>query len=70
MPFLGASWRTSLSGLIAGVTVLFGQIQTLLDNDPSTNPEYTIVVGTISAMIAVLQVRDNKVTSEQAKAKK
>jgi hypothetical protein len=70
MPFLGASWRTSLSGLIAGFTVLAGQIQTLLDNDPSTNPEYTIVVGTISAMIAVLQVRDNNVTSEQAKAKK
>ncbi len=64
------SWRTSLAGIIAGVTLLLGQIQTILDDDPKTNPDYTRIVEAVSVIALGLAARDEQVTSEQAGAKK
>lgn len=63
------SWKTTWSGVIGGLVILLGQAQTLLDDDPKTNPEYTIVVGAIGMISLGLNARDENVTSEQAGAK-
>lgn len=64
----GASWRTSMAGLFAGLSILIGQASALLDSDPSTNVDISVVIGTIAAIIAAFSARDERVTSEQVKA--
>lgn len=60
------SWKTTLSGVFGGLIILLGQAQTLLDSDPKTNPEYTIIMGAIGMISLGWNARDEDVTSEQA----
>lgn len=64
------SWRTSLAGLFAGLAILIGQASAMVDSDPATNMDVSIVIGTIAAMIAAFSARDEKVTSRQAGAER
>lgn len=66
----GASWRTSMAGLFAGLSILIGQASAVLDDDPTTNVDVSVVIGTLAAIIAAFSARDNKVTSEQVRAAK
>lgn len=60
------SWRTTLSGVFTGIVLLLGQALTLLDNDPKTNPEYTVIMAACGMISLGLSARDENVTSEQA----
>jgi len=64
----GASWRTSMAGTFAGLAILFGQAAALLDSDPRTTCDVSILIGTIAAMVAAFSARDENVTSEMVKA--
>ena len=64
------SWKTTLSGVFAGLVLLLGQAQTLLDADPKTNPEYTVIMAAVGMISLGWSARDEGVTSEQAGAKK
>ena len=66
----GASWRTKMLGLFAVITVLLGQVMTVLDDDPQTNPDVSLIIANISIGIAFFNTRDNKVTSRQAGAER
>lgn len=74
MSILGASWRTSSAGassITAAIAVVLHQLSFIVDGDPST-------VANIDALVIAAAVvfngignwfsRDDKVTSEQAKA--
>lgn len=61
-----SSWRTTLSGVFAGIVLLLGQAQTLLDDDPKTVPEYTVIMAAIGMISLGWNARDEHVTSEQA----
>ena len=63
------SWRTTLSGVFAGIVLLLGQAQTLLDDDPKTNPEYTVIMAAFGMISLGWNARDENVTSEQANKK-
>ena len=63
------SWKTTLSGLGALVTVLWNQLPLLWDGDPTTNPDYNIVVAAIIAAVGLFLARDNDKDSEAAGAK-
>jgi hypothetical protein len=63
------SWRTSLAGGIPGLSILFLQASYLLDSDPKTIFDISVVLGAISAILLGLAARDNAVTSKQAGAK-
>lgn len=63
---LGASWRSSVLGIITGVTLLLGEIKTLIDSDPLTNPQYAIIAAAVTGIWMSLQIRDNVVADEQA----
>ena len=64
------SWRTTLFGVLGGLVMLIGQVQTLLDDDPKTVPNYTEIMLAIGVMGIGVNARDESVTSEQAGAKK
>lgn len=64
------SWKTTLSGVFAGIVLLLGQAQTLLDSDPKTNPEYTVIMAAVGMISLGWNARDEGITSEQAGAKK
>lgn len=63
------SWRTTLSGVFAGIVLLLGQAQTLLDDDPKTVPQYSEVMAAIGLIALGLNARDETVTSEQVQSK-
>ncbi len=64
------SWKTTLSGVITLVALAGPQMQTLLDGDPGTGPQWGIVMAAVSAFVGLLKARDNDVSSEAAGAKK
>ena len=59
-----ASWRTSLSGILAIVLALTAAAQALLDGNPATNPDWTSVGAAVMAGLGLLNARDAKVSSE------
>jgi hypothetical protein len=64
-----ASWRTKLSGIVAGITLLAAQLGTLADSDPKTNPDISVCVFALFVMVGLASARQNNVTSEKAGAK-
>lgn len=66
---MSASWRTTLFGAGGIVAVVVAAINALADGNPSTNPDWTSVIASISACVGLLFARDNVVSSEQSGAK-
>lgn len=63
------SWKTTLFGATGIVTIGIGVVNALVDGNPATNPDWTVVIGALTACFAGLFARDNNVTSEEAGAK-
>lgn len=63
------SWRTSIFGVGGLFAVWSPVIMAALDGDPATVPAIGTAVTLSLPAIGLLFARDNKVTSEQAKAK-
>lgn len=63
------SWQTTTAGLGALLTAIGGALPVLFDGDPTTNPDWAVLIPAIIAGAGLLFARDNKVTSEQAGAK-
>jgi hypothetical protein len=64
------SWKTTVTGVCAILTVLAGAVKLLVDNDPATNPDWAATIAAVVAGIGLIAARDNGVTSEQAGAVK
>ena len=62
------SWKTSAFGIAGIVSLIVGAIYLMADGDPTTNPNWTLIVPVICTAIANLFARDNKVTSEEVGA--
>ena len=63
------SWKTTVMGVCAILVAVAGAVKMLVDNDPSTNPDWTAVCAAVAAGVGLIAARDNKVTSEDAGAK-
>ena len=66
---LSGSWRTTLGGVAVILATVANAIKAVTDNDPATNLNWEVLVAGISAGLAMIAARDNKVSSEQAGAK-
>lgn len=60
------SWRTSLAGGIPGIAILLIQVAYLIDGNPTTVFDLSIVIAAVSQIITGLVARDNAVSSETA----
>lgn len=65
---LGASWKTTLLGIIAGLGLLLPQLGAVLDDDPETNLDPTQIAAGFGLMIGGKLVREEKVSSKDAGA--
>ena len=63
------SWRTTIFGSGGLLIVASGALSAFFDGDPSTVPNWTVVIGAVSAAIGHFFSRDNKVSSEDAGVK-
>ena len=64
-----ASWRTTLAGIITGIGLLISQGETLIDDDPKTNPDLAACVAAVGVIFLGVSSRDKKVSTEQERAK-
>lgn len=62
------SWKTTLAGFLTFIGATYMEINTLLDDDPLTNPTWSVVLFAFLAFLGLSQARDNDVTSESAGA--
>lgn len=62
------SWKTTVLGISTILAAVTGIVQSLLDNDPATNPDFTVAIAAITSGVGLIFARDNNVTSEKAGA--
>jgi hypothetical protein len=65
MKILGASWRTTLMGLLTIIATLGHVADAILAGKPI---EWTIVMAGLTSGAGLMRARDDKVSSEQAGA--
>ncbi len=63
------SWQTSVLGLGTFLTLLGVNLEAQFDTDPSTLPDWGVVVAGLFIFIGLLRARDSGVSSEKAGAK-
>lgn len=62
------SWKTTAAGICGAVALIGGELRDLLDNDPATAFEISVVIAAITMLAGFFSARDNDVTSEEAGA--
>lgn len=65
-----ASWRTTVIGVVAGLAIIFGELNNLLDNSPETVFNWQNLVAGLAALGIGWFARDKGVSSEQEKGGK
>lgn len=63
------SWKTTIFGILTGLSIVAPQIIAFLDGDPSTVFDSELFLGGLAAMGIGIVARDNNVSSETAGAK-
>ena len=61
------SWKTTVGGIVAFIAILAPQMQTLLDNDAATNPDWNLIIAAGSALMAALFARDADKSTEDSR---
>ena len=56
------SWRTTTLGIITIITAITGVVQSIIDNDPATNPDLTVAIAAVISGIGLIMAKDAKVT--------
>ena len=64
---LSPSWRTSAAGVLGFLDLLVGQMANLVDDKPETSFDFNLIIGAAIIMWGLLNARDNKVSTEQAR---
>ena len=68
--WFGASWKTTLSGLLAGVAIVWPEAEVMFDSDPSTRVVWSHVFGGLLVAYLGKTARQTNVSSEQEAAAK
>ena len=66
--WFGASWKVKIPAFAAAIALIIGQVGAMIDNNPKTIPDVSLIVTQIMLIVALFQSRANLVTSEMAKA--
>jgi len=63
-----SSWKTTIAGIVAGITLAGPEIQLLLDGDAMTQPDWGVIGVALAIAFGLSQARDGDVSSEKAGA--
>jgi len=63
------SWRTTAVGVLAGLSLIIGQLTAVFDADPATVFDLEKLIAGLAMLGLGYFARDNKVSSEAAGAK-
>lgn len=63
------SWKTTVSGIVAGLAIIFTQVGYLLDNDPATTISVEAVVAACAVIALGWNSRDKSVSTEEQVSK-
>jgi len=63
------SKETTIAGVFTGLALIFGQMANLLDKDPGTTVEYTVIVAAVGMIVGFWRSRDDNKSSESVGAK-
>lgn len=61
------SWRTTVLGIITIIMAVAGVVQSVIDNDPATNPDMAVAVAAIVSGVGLIFARDQKAHVEAQK---
>ena len=56
------NWKTTVFGTGGLLTVVAVAISSLFDNDPTTNPDWALVIGAFAGAVGFLFAKDANVT--------
>lgn len=59
------SWKTTVSGIVAGLAIIFTQVGYLLDNDPATTISVEAIVAAVAVVALGWNSRDKNVSTEE-----
>ncbi len=63
------SWKTTVAGILAALSLLIGEANKAFDDDPKTQPSVELILTGIAALGIGVFARDNSVSSEKAGVK-
>jgi len=63
------SIKTTILSVLAALAIVIPEALTVFDDDPTTNPNFSLIFAAITAAGAGTAARDNNVSSESAGAK-
>ncbi|MCE2925821.1 MAG: hypothetical protein LW822_10315 [Phycisphaeraceae bacterium] len=63
------SWKTTVSGIVAGLAIIFTQVGYLLDNDPATTISIEAIVAACAVIALGWNSRDKSVSTEEQVSK-
>ena len=58
------SWKTTVMGVIAGLMILLGQLKSVIDDDPETQPNVEQVLLALGMMGLGVAARDGDKSSQ------
>lgn len=59
------SWKTTLAGVLTLLTILSAEGKKVIDDDPTTTADFSVIVAACGAFFIGLYGRDATVSSEQ-----
>ncbi len=63
------SWKTTVSGIVAGLAIIFTQVGYLVDNDPATTISIEAIVAAVGVIALGWNSRDKNVSTEEQVSK-
>jgi len=61
------NWKTTAAGVVTAGAIIFPQVQYYIDDDPTTNPEWKIVLGAVGVLLGFAASRDGDKSSQGKK---
>src|SRR3990167_7865158 len=60
--FVMKNWKTTAAGLLSGLALCLTQVGYLLDADPATNPDFSVIIAAIGLIVHGFVAKDSTVT--------
>lgn len=52
------NWKTTIAGILQFLSIAAAQTMSLFDNDPLTNPDYSLIVTSAVVLFGLFQASD------------